>query len=124
MRCTRSCRSPWEERTVPLPEIPPRCPTCGALARPDVVWFGESLPHKSLEAASAAVQSCDLMLVIGTSAVVQPAASLPLLALQRGAYVIEVNPQPTPLSPLVNQIFREPAAEALPQWWRAWQEKM
>ena len=120
MRCTRGCRPSWEERTVPLPEIPPRCPDCEALARPDVVWFGESLPGESLEAAIAAVQHCQMMLVVGTSAVVHPAASLPLLALQSGAYVAEINPQRTPLSDAVHQVIHQPAAVALPSWWLAW----
>jgi NAD-dependent deacetylase len=60
------------------------------------------------------------MLVIGTSAVVQPAASLPVIALQHGATVVEINPQRTPLSDSVDQILHEPAAVALPAWWRAW----
>lgn len=123
MRCTRSCRPPWEDRSVPLPEIPPHCPDCEALARPDVVWFGESLPGQSLEAAFAAVQHCEVMLVIGTSAMVQPAASLPLLALQSGTYVIEINPQPTPISGAVDETIRQPAAVALPNWWRDWSVK-
>jgi len=120
MRCTRGCRAPWEDRTVPLPEIPPHCPSCGALARPDVVWFGESLPNHALDAAFAAARRCQVMLVIGTSAVVQPAASLPVLALQRGAYVVEINPQATPLSGAVDQAIHEPAAMVLPDWWRVW----
>jgi NAD-dependent deacetylase len=119
LRCTRGCRPDWEDRTVPLPELPPRCPDCGALARPDVVWFGESLPGEALDAAFDAAQRCQMMLVVGTSAVVQPAASLPLAALQRGAYVVEINPQTTPLSEVVDQAIREPAAKALPAWWRA-----
>jgi NAD-dependent deacetylase len=85
-----------------------------------VVWFGESLPGAALDAAFAAVQRCRVMLVVGTSAVVQPAASFPLAALQRGAYVVEINPQPTPLSEVVDQAIREPAATALPGWWHAW----
>ncbi len=121
LRCTRGCRSPWEDRHVPLPEMPPHCPRCGELARPDVVWFGEMLPAEMLEAAFAAVQRCQVLLVIGTSALVQPAASLPLVAMERGAYVVEVNPQPTPLSDSVDQVLRQPAAVALPGWWRAWQ---
>lgn len=121
MRCTAGCRSPWDDRTVPLPEIPARCPSCGALARPDVVWFGESLPAAALDAAVAAVRRCEVMLVVGTSALVNPAASLPLMALQRGAYVVEINPQRTPISDLVDESIREPAAQALPAWWRAWQ---
>ena len=120
MRCTRGCRAPWEDRTVPLPDIPPHCPSCGALARPDVIWFGESLPNHALDAAFAAARRCQVMLVIGTSAVVQPAATLPVLALQRGAYVVEINPQATPLSGAVDQAIHEPAAMALPGWWRVW----
>jgi NAD-dependent deacetylase len=120
MRCTRGCSAGWEDRTSPLPQVPARCPSCGALARPDVVWFGESLPPDAIDAAWAAAQRCQVMLVIGTSAVVQPAASLPVLALQNGAYVVEINPQPTPVSDLVADVIREPAAQALPRWWRTW----
>jgi NAD-dependent deacetylase len=120
MRCTRGCRRAWEDRSVPLPEIPPHCPECGGLARPDVVWFGESLPEEALLAALAAARRCQLMLVVGTSALVQPAASLPLAALRSGAHVVEINPQPTPLSDLVDEAIREPAAVALPRWWRSW----
>jgi NAD-dependent deacetylase len=119
MRCTRGCRSSWEDRADAL-DIPPHCPDCGALARPDVVWFGESLPAWALEEAFAAAGRCQVMLVVGTSAVVQPAASLPLVALQRGGYVVEVNPHPTQLSEVVDEVVREPAAVALPRWWRDW----
>jgi NAD-dependent deacetylase len=120
-RCSRGCRPPWTDRRVPLPKIPPRCPDCGALARPDVVWFGESLPHPVLDAAWAAAQRCQLMLVVGTSALVQPAASLPLVALEIGAHVVEINPRSTPLSDTVHEVIRQPAAVALPAWWTAWQ---
>jgi len=119
-RCTRGCRPPWTDRRLPLPEVPPRCPECGALARPDVVWYGESLPGRVLEAALAAARRCQLMLVVGTSALVQPAASLPLLALERGARVVEVNPQATPLSDAAHEVLRQPAAVALPRWWSEW----
>jgi NAD-dependent deacetylase len=120
-RCTRGCRPDWLDRTVPLPQIPPTCPDCGGLARPDVVWFGESLPGEILEAAFAAAQQCGVMLVVGTSALVQPAASLPWVALEAGAYVVEFNPQPTPLSSAVQEVVRAPAAAALPRWWQEWQ---
>ena len=60
MRCTGGCRADWEDRTSPLPELPARCPSCGALARPDVVWFGETLPPEALDAAWAAAQRCQL----------------------------------------------------------------
>lgn len=121
LRCTAGCRAPWEDRAVPLAEMPPHCPSCGALARPDVVWFGEPLPGDALDRAFGAVRRCQVMLVIGTSALVHPAASLPLMALQRGAHVIEINPQPTPLSAVVAEAIRKPAAVALPGWWSAWQ---
>jgi NAD-dependent deacetylase len=123
LRCTAGCRPNWEDRTVPLATIPPRCSSCGALARPDVVWFGESLSAGVLDAAFSAALTCEVMLVIGTSALVNPAASLPLAALQRGAYVVEFNPQPTPLSDLADEIVRQPAAEALLGWWHAWQSE-
>ena len=117
LRCTQECSPPWEDRRDPLPEIPPRCPACGALARPDVVWFGESLPGAVLMEATEASRRCELMLVVGTSALVQPAASLPLLALDNGAYLVEINPGVTPLSHLAGEVLREPAAQALPRWW-------
>jgi NAD-dependent deacetylase len=84
------------------------------------VWFGESLPSAALDAAFAIAQRCQMMLVIGTSALVQPAASLPLVALQQGAHVVEINPEVTPLSQRVQESIRKPAAIALPEWWRAW----
>ena len=120
MRCTQGCRPDWEDRNDPLPEIPPACPDCGALARPDVVWFGESLPGKALDAAFDASRRCDVMLVIGTSAGVQPAASLPLVALQNHSFVVEFNPENTPISDAVDQVVRGAAAESLPRWWRLW----
>lgn len=115
-RCL-GCDHISEDRRVPLPEIPPHCPKCGGLLRPDVVWFGESLPSEVLEAAWTAAARCRLMLVIGTSAVVQPAASLPLTALRNSAHLVEVNPAETPLSPHAHETLRGPAAELLPGWW-------
>jgi NAD-dependent deacetylase len=97
----------------PLPEIPPRCPTCGALLRPNVVWFGEALPVEAIEKAFAAAASAELMFVIGTSAFVQPAASLPLTAADRGAAIVEINPDPTPLTPHANYAFAAGAGEVL-----------
>ena len=115
-RCL-GCDRVSEDHRVPLPEIPPHCPKCGGPLRPDVVWFGESLPSQVLEAAWAAAARCRLMLVIGTSAVVHPAASLPLVALRNGARLIEINPAETPLSTHAHEILRGPAAELLPGWW-------
>jgi NAD-dependent deacetylase len=118
VRCT-GCGKVTEDHRVPLPEVPPRCSKCGALLRPDVVWFGESLPLEVLEAAWAAAARCRLMLVVGTSAVVQPAASLPLAALRNGARLVEVNPNGTPLSRHAHEVLRGPAAQVLPPWWAA-----
>jgi len=115
-RCT-GCGRVTEDYRTPLPEIPPHCPKCGGLLRPDVVWFGEPLPPEVLEAALAAAARCRLVLVIGTSAVVQPAASLPLVALKSGARLVEINLAETPLSAHAHEILRGPAAEALPRWW-------
>ncbi|MEA3339336.1 MAG: NAD-dependent deacylase [Chloroflexota bacterium] len=115
-RCT-GCGKVATDHRAPLPEIPPRCPECGGLLRPDVVWFGESLPPGMLETAWAAAARCGLMLVVGTSAVVQPAASLPLAALENGARLVEINPAETPLSACAHEVIRAPAAEALPHWW-------
>lgn len=116
VRCT-ACRYQANDHRVPLPYLPPHCPECGGLLRPDVVWFGESLPGDVIDAAWAAASRCRTMLVIGTSAVVQPAASLPLVAVRNGAQLIEINPAETPLSRLAHRVIRRPAAEAVPEWW-------
>lgn len=79
-------------------ETPPACAACGAAFRPDVVWFGESLPADAWDAAEAAVDACDLLVVIGTSSLVWPAAGLPERALRAGTPVLDINPQATPLS--------------------------
>ena len=112
VRCTREGGS-REDRRVPLPEIPPRC-ACGALLRPDVVWFGESLPEDAMREATEAARRAELFLSIGTSAVVYPAASLPEIARGHGAFLVEINLEPTPLSPLADEVIQAPAAEALP----------
>lgn len=92
----------------------PRCPECGALLRPDVVWFGESLDRRVLEAAVARTDGADACLVVGTSAVVQPAASLATRAVSGGAVLIEVNPESTPLTRLATHVFRGDAAKVVP----------
>ncbi|NOK59395.1 MAG: NAD-dependent deacylase [Chloroflexi bacterium AL-W] len=100
----------WDETD----EVPPRCPSCNGLLRPDVVWFGETLPLTALDAAYAATTGCDLFLSIGTSALVHPAASLPYEALQRGTTVVEINPDATPLTGDVHYSLRGPAGVVLP----------
>jgi NAD-dependent deacetylase len=96
------------------PGRPPRCGVCGNLRRPAVVWFGESLPQAALNAAEVAARTCDLVLVVGTSGVVYPAAGLALTAHQCGARVIIVNPEATDLDPIADVLLREPAAQCLP----------
>ena len=95
-------------------ESPPRCVQCGSWLRPDVVWFGEMLPPGELEAATAASRECDVFLSIGTSGLVEPAASLAFSALGRGATVIEVNPDRTPLTEHATFAFRGSAGTVLP----------
>lgn len=96
-------------------DLPLRCPQCGGLARPDVVWFGESLPAPAIQAALEAVQSCQVCLVIGTSGLVHPAASLPHLARQHRARLVEINPDHTPLSPHADDVLTGPAGVILPE---------
>jgi NAD-dependent deacetylase len=100
----------WDENG----ELPPRCPRCGGLLRPDVVWFGELLPSEALDAAFAATGACDLFLSVGTSALVEPAASLPFRALAAKIPVVEINLNPTPLSRLATFVLSGPAGELLP----------
>lgn len=92
---------------------PPRCPRCGTPGRPDVVWFGEALPAKTLQAAFEAARACELFFSIGTSTAVEPAASLPWISLEAGATVVEVNPQPTALSKHAHHVLAGPSGEIL-----------
>lgn len=96
-------------------EVPPRCPYCGGPLRPDVVWFGELLPPGALSRAEAAAERCDVFFSIGTSAAVYPAAQLPVTALAHGATVVEVNPQPTSLTPMASFSLRGASGLVMPQ---------
>lgn len=91
--CNRRC----ETHEINLSQIPPRC-DCGGIYRPECVFFGEMIPPQHLLRSRQAAVQCDIMLVIGTSAVVQPAAFMPLVAKEAGALVIEINPEKTPLT--------------------------
>lgn len=93
---------------------PPRCPSCDGYLRPDVVWFGESLPEAAIQRALQATQECQVFLSIGTSSLVEPAASFPSFAQSNGAIVIEINPQYTPLTNYANLSIRGNAGEVLP----------
>ena len=109
-RCTRCHR---RELLTPGFGSPPRCPDCGAPTRPDVVWFGEALPLETFEEAVETCREADLALVIGTSAVVEPAASLGRLAAACGACLIEINPEATPLTPFADLSLRTGAVEGM-----------
>jgi len=115
VRCMNGCGE-WEDRHE-LVNLPPKCPQCGALLRPGVVWFGEGLPQDAWEQAEEATRTCDAFLVVGTSALVYPAAGLPESALRRDKLVIEINPEETALSPRVTLSVRSKAGEAL-EWLR------
>ena len=93
----------------------PHCPGCGALLRPDVVWFGEPLDPGMLDDAFLAAETCDALICIGSSLEVEPAASLPWRALNRGTMVVEVNPVPTSLSRVADATLSGGAAEILPR---------
>jgi NAD-dependent deacetylase len=95
--------------------VPPRCPRCGALLRPDVVWFGEMLPAGALEAASEAARGCELFLSVGTSSLVYPAAALGYEALESDATLVEINAGETPLSRQADHVLRGRAGELLPE---------
>jgi NAD-dependent deacetylase len=119
--CER-CRAPYVDSVPPLEQPdaslrsePPRCPACGGRVRPGVVWFGEALPRAPWAAAVAATRDCDLFFCIGTSAVVQPAASLIGMARQAGATTVQVNPNATEVDREVSYVLRAPAGELLPQ---------
>ncbi|MDT5106336.1 MAG: NAD-dependent deacetylase [Mycobacterium sp.] len=116
-RCDR-CHQRYHGELPAMPEPvetvePPTC-ACGGLIRPDVVWFGEALPTEAWQRSVDAVTAADVAIVVGTSAIVYPAAGLPELALANGIPVIEVNPERTPLSDSASISLREPAATALP----------
>jgi NAD-dependent deacetylase len=93
---------------------PPRCPECGDYLRPEVVWFGEGLPPWALSAARQLSAACDVMLVVGTSGVVYPAAAIPMIAGKAGATVVDVNPRPDALSRMSDIFLRGPGGEVLP----------
>ena len=107
------CGQPADRRDD-FNEKPPRCLHCGGLLRPDVVWFGETLSPVSLHRAMDAASTAQVFFSIGTSAVVEPAASLPYLARRSGAIVVEVNLEPTPLTAAADYFFQGKAGEILP----------
>jgi NAD-dependent deacetylase len=112
LNCMR-CDARRESQAIDLAELPPRC-ACGGIWRPECVFFGEMIPPLALARSQQSAQACDVMLVIGTSATVQPAAYLPAIAREAGARVIEFNPDPTPLTHSVSHLLlKGPAGEMM-----------
>ncbi|MFN8379499.1 MAG: NAD-dependent deacylase [Anaerolineae bacterium] len=119
-RCSQNCKGDptvidLDQYRLNSPDTAPRCPFCGARIRPDVVWFNELLPFSALEAAWGAISRADLVLVVGTSGLVHPAADMPMDAHDRGIPVIEINPQPSALTSVVDLWIGETSGSALPE---------
>lgn len=117
LRCVEDCRgsgSGWEDRTARLDPLPPRCPHCGGLARPGVVWFGESIDLAVLARCEHALV-CDVFLSIGTSSIVYPAAGLVHAAKRLGAFTAEINPEATEAADDLDLAIAMPAERVLPQ---------
>ena len=118
-KCFANCRgNPTLIDVSTLPDrdaSPPRCPHCSDFVRPDVGWFGEALPEEALGRAYRASAGCDVMLVVGTSGAVYPAAVLPRVAIEGGGAVIEVNPERSAISPFADLTLLGPAGSILPE---------
>ncbi len=116
----RCCMCGAPARRPELPEepsprlTPPTCSRCGNLIRPGVVWFGEPLPQREWQQAEERMATADLVVIVGTSGIVQPAASLPIIAKQMGAKLVEISPQTTDLTPQVDVFIQATAQDALP----------
>ena len=113
LRCTAE-GTEWEDLRPQLDPLPPRCGSCGAMLRPAVVWFEEALQIVEFARAERAAREAELVLVVGTSSLVYPAASLPSTALDAGAYVVEINPERTPFSEAASERLPGPAGVVLP----------
>ncbi len=116
-RCA-DCGAPVPEPDLPAEQVerigPPACEVCGGFIRPGVVWFGEALPTAEFEDAERSMQTCDLVVIVGTSGVVYPAAGLTQIAASRGVPVVEISPEPTDLTPITTWSLRTTAALGLP----------
>ncbi len=113
IRCTK-CGKIEENHKVPLTELPPTCGSCGELGRPNVVWFGENIPMEVIDQSLGAIEECDVILIVGTSGIVEPAASMGLVAKQTGKTVIEINLEPTHNSPLYDLTIQGKSGDILP----------
>lgn len=117
VRCT-NCRQISHLLDVPLTLVPPVCETCGQIVRPHIVWFGENYDQDLLRIAQEAMAAADLVIVVGTSGAVWVPMQLAYLALQSGAYGIEINPNMTEMSSKVQTFIQAEAGKALPELWR------
>ena len=123
--CIRKCGFTRELDRELVQSLPPLCPECGAVLRPDIVLFGEPLPHELISRAYSLAEECDLMIVVGTSVQVWPAAGVPFTAIENGAYIIEINPDPSELSGSDRVIsIRGKAGEVLPLLMEKLQENL
>ena len=113
LRCT-GCVTRWNREEFALAELPPTCPECGGIVKMDTVMFGEPIPAEVLQECREQTARCDCMLLIGTSGTVKPAAQLPLIAKERGAMLIEINPEETELTSTCDLVLRGPSGELLP----------
>ncbi|MBI1886585.1 MAG: NAD-dependent deacylase [Chloroflexi bacterium] len=114
LRCI-TCNSRWPLDEFPIDELPPHCPDCGGVVKSDTVMFGEPIPRDALEECIQQTAACDCMLLVGTSAVVYPAASFPADVKMQGGKLIEVNPNETPLTETSDVVLRTAAGESLPR---------
>ena len=115
IRCWQRCKAAprdWLDDTTPLPTLPPRCPHCGGLARPAVVWFGETLDAEDIRLAAEAT-ACDVFLTVGTSAIVYPAAGLVHAARRHGAFTVEINVDTTDATSVVDVALQGKAEDLL-----------
>ncbi len=114
LRCL-GCGRRWPLDSFPIDELPPHCPHCGGLVKSDTVMFGEPIPRDALDECIEQTRLCDCMLLVGTSAVVYPAAGFPADVRMSGGRLIEMNPNETPLTDLCDVVLRAPAGESLPR---------
>ncbi len=107
------CRSQYPTTAIKLKPLPPYCPLCGGVLKPDVVFFGESIPKAALLQSQVEISQCQVVLVVGTSGMVDPAASLPEIARKKGALIVEVNPTRSHMTSMVTDVFLEGRSEQL-----------
>jgi NAD-dependent deacetylase len=114
LRCIQ-CNTRWPLDEFPIDELPPHCPACAGLVKGDTVMFGEPIPRDVLDECVEQARLCDCMLLIGTSAVVYPAAQFPVDVKRAGGALIEINPNETPLADMADVVVRANAGDSLPK---------